>query len=77
MTKYLMILSHGVIQFGEFVFCCPLQSELSIDKFDSFLSFTKPFYFSVFVVVLLPHLVSFSQYLCHPWIVSKINKNSQ
>ena len=34
MTKYLMILSHGVVQFREFGFHFLLQPELLIDKVD-------------------------------------------
>ena len=44
MTKYLIIFSHGIVKFHEFVFCCSLQPKLSIGKVYSFLSSMYPLY---------------------------------
>ena len=43
-AKYLMISSHGIIQFCKFGFHFPLQLELLMDKVNPFLSFLCPFY---------------------------------
>ena len=44
MAKYLVILSHCIVQFFEVGFHFPSQSELLIDEVNSFLSFLCPFY---------------------------------
>ena len=44
MVEYLVILSHGIVQFFKVGICFPFQPELLIDKVDPFLSFLCPFY---------------------------------
>ena len=56
MAKYLVILSHCVVQFCEFGFCFPFQPELLIDEVDPFLSFLFPFYLSCSIAKSCPFL---------------------
>ena len=55
MTKYLVILSHCIIQFFEVGFHFPFQPELLINEVNPFLPFLCPFY--LHLLELLYHQV--------------------
>ena len=62
MTKYLIIFSHGIVQFCEFGFGYFFQPELLTDEVDLLLSFLCPFYLCL-LELLYRQVVSLSLFV--------------
>ena len=75
MAKYLVIISHDVIQLCEFGFSFLLQPELLTDEVNPFLLFLGPFYLCL--LKLLYHQVMTLSLSVNAWTASKTSRNYQ